>query len=618
MSRPTNDSKYSQADQWMRETFGQGMQDYLTAELADPVAVAVVEIAKVLRKAGSENLLTDWHEEDRKSAAGISAKLTPHAALALILLQVRLKRPTLVTELTQTFLLMSPTQKKVLGLVHDGLHERAYDRIWSAIQRLITLVDEFPGPRGKVHKDGGYREVVESRDPVVCARNRQRMFTLANALVEASRQLLPQELLDRSDGNVALDATFIPLYGKAGNPSSKNLDADRRSKNCDGGAYSREGSHGGMTHADADYLNKTQPGAKKHKGSKADALSWGTEVEIVRQTPNFKSEGNDFPLLTLGVSFHIPGAMSGEGLILANSLIERGHRPNFFIVDRAYSNGRYADYNVPLRLLGFKHVFTYKEEQLGVQAFDPRGFVQISGAWYLDSVPAVLREADKVFFQAENAYKATEARVQRLTSLTSQQRAAERDEARKVYSAARDLYQSQFEQRAKSMLKPKGVMEDDWTRRYLMPTNSPDYKKWRAKPNSHQGVTVSMKRPEGVDAKESNAGGLKHEQYFPWGSDDWRCANGMRNGVESVNRNLKRSQYENLANAESRAVAGNTFTYIVVAVATVVENLRKIVSFYKDHLAVRTPTPKVHRLPSIYFQAPAEEASDDQLLVHTG
>lgn len=604
----------------MKETFGQGMQDYLTAELADPCGVAVVDIAKLLRKSGSENLLTTWREEDRKSAAGISPKMSTHAALALILLQIRLKKPTLVTEMTQTFLLLSPTQRKVLGMSHDNLHTRAYDRVWSAIQRLIGLVDEFPGARGRIFKNGAFRKLIESRNPDDCAKRRQRMFKLANALVEGSRQLLPQEILDRSDGNVALDATFVPLYGKLGNPTTKNLDADRRSKNSDGGPYSREGSHGGMSHADADYLNKVQPepGAKKHKGSKADALAWGIETEIVRQTPNFRSEGNEFPLLTVGVSFHIPGAMSGEGLILANSLVERGHCINFFIVDRAYSNGRYADYNVPLRLLGFKHVFTYREEQLGVQAYDPRGFVQISGSWYLDSVSTVLREADKVFFQAENVYKATDARVRKMTHLNPQQREAERNRARTDYVAARDLYRRQSEQRAKSMLKPKGVMDVDWTRRYLVPTDSPDYKQWKTKPKAHQGVTVSMKRPEGKDAHESNAGGLKHEQYFSWGSDDWRCALDMRNGVESVNRNLKRSQYENLANAESRAVAGNTFTYIVVALATVVENLRKIISFYKDHLALKTPTAKVNRLPSIYFQTLEDELDGEEILFLTG
>jgi hypothetical protein len=48
----------------------------------------------------------------------------------------------------------------------------------------------------------------------------------------------------------------------------------------------------------------------------------------------------------------------------------------------------------------------------------------------------------------------------------------------------------------------------------------------------------------------------------------------MRNGVESANRNLKRTQFENIADPDLPAVRGNTFTYIVVALATAVDNMR--------------------------------------------
>ena len=44
-----------------------------------------------------------------------------------------------------------------------------------------------------------------------------------------------------------------------------------------------------------------------------------------------------FPLITTAVSFHIPGAIKGEGLRLMQSLTCRGHRINLVIVDRAYN-----------------------------------------------------------------------------------------------------------------------------------------------------------------------------------------------------------------------------------------------------------------------------------------
>jgi hypothetical protein len=54
-------------------------------------------------------------------------------------------------------------------------------------------------------------------------------------------------------------------------------------------------------------------------------------------------------------------------------------------------------------------------------------------------------------------------------------------------------------------------------------------------------------------------------------------------------------------------VRGNTFTYLVTALATVVENLRQIVSFYKRQLAVVPLTAKNKNLRSTFWQIPASD-----------
>jgi hypothetical protein len=260
------------------------------------------------------------------------------------------------------------------------------------------------------------------------------------------------------------------------------------------------------------------------------------------------------------------------------------------------------EYAVPLRLLGFKHVFSYKEKQIGVQAYDDRGFVQISGAWYLDTVPLIQREADLVIFKVREKW---------FKHSMAYKRAPEGSNARKAHDAlkketeqAETLYASQFTRREKSRLMPKGKMTDDWTRRYIIPTESPDYRRWKARPGAHQGVTVTMHRPdEAAFENDPNAGGYKTEQYYPWGGPSWLSANGMRNGVESVNANVKRPQFEDLGEASKRAVRGNTFTYLVGALALVSENLRKMIKFFKKNLARVILTPKNERLASSFWQS---------------
>jgi hypothetical protein len=112
-----------------------------------------------------------------------------------------------------------------------------------------------------------------------------------------------------------------------------------------------------------------------------------------------------------------------------------------------------------------------------------------------------------------------------------------------------------------------------------------------------------MHRPgESQFTTNPNSGGFKTEQYYPWGGPDWLKANGKRNGVESVNANVKRAQFEDLAWAEKRAVRGNSFTYLVGALALVSENLRKMISFFKKRLEMEKGTAKNRRNPSAFWR----------------
>lgn len=421
------------------------------------------------------------------------------------------------------------------------------------------------------------------------------MFEMANELLEATWRLLPAEIQQRTAGNVAIDATRIPLLGKAGNPAARILDGDRRTTNYDGGYYGRDGSHEAYSREDARTLNK-QGGASKVKGAATSKLEWAVELDVTRMAPNHPGEEALFPLMTLAVSFHIPGAIAGEGFAQVKSLLERRHKINYVIVDRAYPNGRFREFHVPLRKVGAKLVFDYKDENLGVQAYDERGFVQVSGDWYLDNLPIVLRKADNVILDARNAYKNRPPGIDK------------RDHARRALQKAEEIYAQQLDERRRYLLKPKGRMSADGTRRYLVPDPSTDGRAGTVAPHRFQNRTVTMEMPpspatpQEAEKEDRNAGGLKHEQYLQFGTPEWKSVYGMRNGVESVNKGFKSGQFEDLASADKRAVRGNTFTYIAAVIATVSENLRRVLSFYQEHLALRRLDNKVRNVPATYRQ----------------
>ena len=115
-----------------------------------------------------------------------------------------------------------------------------------------------------------------------------------------------------------------------------------------------------------------------------------------------------------------------------------------------------------------------------------------------------------------------------------------------------------------------------------------------------------------------NAGGLKREQHFPWGGPDWQEVCGKRNGVESLNANVKRAQFEGVGDASLQAVRGNTFTYLVSAFALVTENLRSMLSFFKRELAQKNLTAKNNKIASVFWQADETSVEDTESLEPPG
>ncbi len=66
--------------------------------------------------------------------------------------------------------------------------------------------------------------------------------------------------------------------------------------------------------------------------------------------------------------------------------------------DRAYSSATAEDFQLPALALGYRPVFDFKDDQLGVKA-ESQGFLQIEGEWYCPSIPQTLIDATVDFRQ---------------------------------------------------------------------------------------------------------------------------------------------------------------------------------------------------------------------------
>lgn len=348
----------------------------------------------------------------------------------------------------------------------------------------------------------------------------------------------------------------------------------------------------------------------------------------MRMTPNVSESRGTFPLLNIAVGFHTPGAITGSGAAMVRSVHDRGHPINYTIFDRAYPGGFVRDFHYPIRALGGKLVFDYDITEFGVTAHDPRGFIQIVGSWFLDNLPQALRDIDKPIVELRN--QARKPLSEQMTTKRRHSRAAKslhqakqpgsrlelsaaveefRDAAadmKEVTSKHKELltklhraevtYVKQLAERRQYRLTPKGRMDSDGSRRYYVPDTS---KVPLARPQRFTVKTVPITADITADL---NPGGLRREQHLEYGTEEQKNVYATRNGVESLNRNAKRAQHGDLANPDRRHVRGNTFTYIIITVNAVCENIRRIIKFLKVQFAITPLTSKITNVAMNFWE----------------
>lgn len=180
-------------------------------------------------------------------------------------------------------------------------------------------------------------------------------------------------------------------------------------------------------------------------------------------TANTPGEAADFPLLATGTNFHIPGKISGEGGLIANSLIDRGYPIWHFLADRAYlPHSKAFDLQGPLTDLGAKLVFDYDYDERGKTSFY-EDVVQVGGQWYVHYMSPELVDLHAI-------YDRDRAQIRDVENYSL----AEKERRHREIQDAKDLRDQRLEARDAYRLKPKGRHRPDGSRQYMHPDPS-DY-----------------------------------------------------------------------------------------------------------------------------------------------
>ncbi|TFD74895.1 hypothetical protein E3T54_13175 [Cryobacterium sp. Sr8] len=533
-------------EQRMQSTFGVTRHEYKRERARGPVSRAYLNNAiRIVDNSGVVPKLLEWRNMRLKSNAGVKPTIPFRAVLVLFLLHIQLGYGINYYRIADTLdVHFGDEEFALLGIQNlPGDRDDWYQRLWRSANRMMKLIDPYPGPRNKRLKSKPYAKLLAKQSTPNAMRkterNLARLDWLCEQLLHTSVRMLPSDIWDKYHGNIAADATLIQGTGRPNptNPNMRRGNADPQS-----GRYRRQGNHDGQ-------------GAKTDKA--------GYELEISVMVWNKPGQNTLFPSLVTAVGFHRPGELIGAGAKLVDSHQRLGFTSGLVIVDRAYNGEKSGNFQIPLRLRGCELVVDYKKTDLGLQNYW-EDLILVEGNWYVTWMPENLIDAAKNY----------NTRVDNPLDPTKPKRMLDKESYRK-FLKNRDAYR----------MKPKGRPDKDGFQRFIYP--KPGYMAYdratgKRVPNPVTRATVTIPLDAGSPAEKNKDPRLavKHLQKFAFKSSEHRQHFGMRSLVESANKTLKSKNFEDLANVSKRSGRGFAFNYLAATLAAVSSNLRKIFDFF--------------------------------------
>jgi len=491
--------------------------------------------------------MAEWRAEDRerdgRGPGGRPGSLDDRAVLVGLLLLALEHSPLLVTRMAETLARrLSERAMALLGIdTARFVGADSYDRTWRAIHSLLSVIDPFPGPRNRLLTKAELADVLAARDPEYAARKQERLDWVANRLIEATMRMVPRDVRRRWKGNVCIDATPVPAFGKRGTTKKSEWVGIEP----DAAWYVREGDH-------------RDPGDDRGKAFRK--VVWGWEAILAVMSTNDPSGPDEFPYFVAAMGFGKPGHdVAGHGVRAFSSIVERGHPVGYAVADRAYfPNSKPQGLQLPLRALGYDLVFDYKETQLGVTE-SYAGAIQVEGAWYCPQMPQPLVDATLDY------------RVNK--------------------SIDEDTWHSRIEQRRTYLLRAKEAADEDGDVPMRCPAAGPSatvvcpLKKAMGKLTGRTRIPVTPSHPDRICTNTSSVSfpptaGAKYAQALHYGSPEWQeMYSTARNTIEGMNGYVKDANHEALEQPGRRRVRGYAAQYLFAAVLVVSANIRKIQGF---------------------------------------
>lgn len=490
----------------------------------------VVAAGKLVDASGTVQLVQANREGARagRGAGGRKAFVTDRTVLILLLLLALENRAMHMTKVAYMVTnRLRPNSLRYLDLnMGVASEDQIYHRLARAFQRVVDVIDPFPGQRRRRLTMPEFELRVSKRDPIEVERLNVVLHDFVNSFVLSSVRLLEQRWADAIDGNYAVDATFVRSGSKRG---TDHKGGNFVNSQPDGGRYFRAGDHSG-----------TEEGKAPRRHVKA-ANVWGFDLTVITMVGNCPGETSPFPLVIVGVGWDGSSVAPGPNAVRGfRAVVEGGLPVKYALADRAYySNAAVENFHIDMARFGFKPVTDYKRDQLGIRD-QYLGAIQVEGWWYCPCMP-------KGLIAASEDYR---------DNLIDEDEYFRKIAARLKYAAVR-----------------KARPDSEGMERWAHPTGIGH----RCDPSRKDADRFCSQKSISIPLKA----GLKHKQELQYQSLEWRNVYAMRNTVESQNALLKRSSTHALGDQERRRLAGRSAQFILAGLVIVAANIEKIRNFRK-------------------------------------
>jgi hypothetical protein len=518
-----------------------------------------------------------WREADSGGPGGQPQTFPTRALLVAMVVCGADDRPLLATEFTRVlFREISAARRHDLGIPkppargdHQGW-DNVYRNVRTRFHALIDLMDPSPLPKNRRMDGIDFEILVElrraTRTEAEWSEHYERLTWFLNQILEMSIQTLPRDVRRKWKGSVGVDGTPIPAFARP----------ERREKRVKKGVTPKLTRS--STDPDAGYYHRDKRDAKDGS-TDPKTTYWAHEANLVVSATDDPNHPAAMPSLVVAMApLCKPGTRIGQNALVALAdLASRGHPAYLLAGDRAYTQCKPEDFQLPARALGYDLVVDYKIDQLGRQG-SHEGMILVDGTYYCPSMPEPLITATKDLRDGTIDEATHQARITERKRFAIRARShPDPDGHVRVQCPASGPHPT-----ARCVLKPKSEGGDGKVK-----TRIPVTDVLAAHPPKICSQATITVPPEA---------GAKYRQPLAHATEEWHDTYAtLRSSNEGMHGFIKDGAREAVDNPQRRRIRGVAPQSVLLAFQLMSANIRKITQF----LAKReTEAKKIRKLPT--------------------